>query len=338
MIAEPMPDWMKNQIEEDLEPFKEGVTLESIEATMRDVYSIPSGSLAGFVRYVIKDNKVSFRSPDLRFDDARITGVMQVLEELARHVTLPDVVFLSSVWDSYDNPIYLEKTYCPVFTMCKVRGNKFGVLFPEFRFIDYRTRLINDFEWTCERSPWDEKINIAFWRGMTSGGNYSFYGWDFKPRSRLAIFSQEHPDLVDAAFTSPYALDGNIKMWMEKYGLFQPWSYPVEFIKYKHLISVDGNTFASNFWWQLLSNCCVLKSESDYLEWFYKGTQKDVHYVAYELDTSDLAEKVRWLFAHDKEAQIIAENGRAFAKEHLTNEALAVYFYRLLVAYSKLQR
>ncbi|HEY5236372.1 MAG TPA: glycosyl transferase family 90, partial [Rhabdochlamydiaceae bacterium] len=113
-------------------------------------------------------------------------------------------------------------------------------------------------------------------------------------------------------------------------------SYPSDFVHFKYLVSVDGNTFASNLWWQLLSNSAVLKSESDYLEWFYKGIHPYVHYVPYEPDLSDFKEKILWMMEHDQEAQLTADQGSAFAKKHLTNEALAVYFYRLLQAYAKI--
>lgn len=334
----PLPHWMQEQIQEDLAPFYErGVTVEEIDATMRDVYSIPSGRLASFVRYRIKNNKIQLEtSCDL--SDARITWVVEVLEEMANQLGLPDVDFLVSLWDSYDNPLFLEKTQCPVFTMCKLKGNSWGVLYPEFRFFSYRQRLFDDINRTSELSPWEQKRDIAFWRGMTSGGHYSRYGWDLKPRSRLVVFSKERPDLVDAAFTLPYDLEDELKAWMEHYGLFQPWQYPVDFVAYKYLVSIDGNSFASNFWWQLLSNCTVFKGDSPFIEWFYKGVEAYVHYVPYALGLSDFGDQVAWARAHESEAKRIAEKASAFAKEHLCNEALIVYFYRLLLAYAELQR
>jgi hypothetical protein len=337
-LGRPMPDWMQRQIQEDLEPFhKQDMTTEAIDATIRDVRAIPSGSLASFVHYRIKGNKISWES-SAEPSDARITYVVEVLEEMAEHLGLPDLEFLVSLWDSYDNPLFLEKTYCPVFTMCKQKGNKRGVLYPEFRFFSYRRRLFNDIDWASEHSPWVQKIAKAFWRGMTSGGYYSDYGWDLMPRSRLALLSKECPDLIDAAFTSPYNLRDKVKAWMENYDLFQPWHYPSDFVQYKYLVSVDGNSFASNFWWQLLSNCTVLKGNSEYVEWFYKGVEADVHYVPYAPDLSDFEAKITWTRAHDEEAKKIAERGCAFAREHLTNEALVAYFYTLLLAYADIQR
>ncbi len=337
-LAQPLPDWMQRQIEEDLEPFREkGVTVQAIDATIKDVQKVPSGVLASFVRYEIKDNKISWKgSADP--SDARITYVVDVLKEMAEQLGLPDLVFLASLWDSYDNPVFLEKTYCPVFAICKLKGNRCGVLYPEFRFFSYRRRLFDDINWTSAHSPWEQKTRKAFWRGMTSGGNYSEYGWDLMPRSRLVLLSKERPELIDAAFTSPYSLQDKIKNWMESYGLFQPWQYPVDFVKYKYLVSIDGNTFASNFWWQLLSNCIVFKSDSDYIEWFYQGVQDGVHYVPYALDLSNFEEKVGWARTHDEEAKKIAGRATAFAQEYLCNEMLVVYFYKLLLTYAELQK
>ncbi len=338
-LNRPLPDWMRRQIEEDLEPFaSQKIASEAIEETIRDVCKIPSGSQAGFVRYQIRNNKISVTSPTERQSDARIAHVVEVLEDLAKGLTLPDVDFLAALWDSYDNPIYLEKTRCPVFTICKLKRNRHGVLIPEFRNFSYRQRLAADIHWHSERSPWNEKIPKAFWRGMTSGWNYTFYEWDMRPRSRLVLLSQARPDLLDAAFTSPFSLDESVKNIMERYRMFQPWKYPVEFVNYKYLVSIDGNTFASNLWWQLLSNSAVMKNDSEYLEWFYKGIEPFVHYLPYALDLSDFVEKVGWLLTHDREGRQIADRGREFALEHLSNESLVVYFYRLLEAYAALQK
>ncbi len=325
---------MERQIAEDLEFFQaRGI---DVNRTIKEVHDVPSGRLACFVRFQIDNNYISVSNFSQGPDDVRITHVKEVLEDIGTIVPLPDVDFLISLWDSYDNPLYLEHTYCPVFTICKLRTNRRAVLFPEFRNFSYRQRCITDINWTIERSPWENKISIAFWRGMTSGWNYTSDRWDTRPRSRLVLFSKERPDLVDAAFTSPYSLDSSIKTWMERYDLFQPWTYPIEFLKNKFLISIDGNTFASNYWWQLLSNCAVLKTESDFLEWFYGGLSPYVHYIPIELDSSDLEEKVLWCRSHDDEAKKIGECGAHFASEYLTNEALMVYFYKLLQAYSRL--
>lgn len=328
---------MQAQIEEDLAPFYDnGVTSRDIDRTIDEVLRIPSGRQMGLVRYQIRDNRITVTSPTESLNDARIAHVVEVLSEMAKQLELPDVEFLASIWDSYDNPLHLEKTYCPVFTICKMKTNRRAVLFPEFRHFSYREGMYKGVCDTSDGTPWEEKFPLAVWRGMSSGFNYTLLGWDTRPRSRLVLFSQEHPELIDAAFTSPYSLSHDVKTVMEKYGLFKPWGYVTAFVKYKYLVSIDGNTFASNYWWQLVSNCAVLKSESEYIEWFYKGFSPFVHYVPYELDLSDFGEKLKWLMDNDVEAKQIADNASDIAREHLSNAALVVYFYRLLQAYSEL--
>ena len=135
-LSKPLPDWMQLQIQEDLEPFySRGVRVEDIEATVRGVCSVPSGGQAGLVRYQVKNNSITVTSPTENLSDARIAHVVEVLEEMAKHLVLPDVDFLVALWDSYDNPLYLEKTSCPVFTLCKLKDNCCGVLFPKFLLI-----------------------------------------------------------------------------------------------------------------------------------------------------------------------------------------------------------
>ncbi len=336
-LQEPPPDWMVEQIHEDLDPFREGgVTIAQIKKTVQEVYKVPGGTLAGFVHYTISNNEISANRHSLARDDVRVNHVIEVLEGMAEQLALPDIDFLVAVWDSYDNPLYLERTHCPVFTMCKLKSNHKGVLFPEFRFFSYRQRLFSDITSASDRSLWEKKNPKAFWRGMTSGFNFQRGIWDYRPRARLVLFSREYPELLDAGFTSDYNLGGGVKPILEHYDLFRPWEYPVGFVNSKYLVSIDGNTFASNLWWQLISNCTVLKGESDFVEWFYKGLEPYVHYVPYEMDMSDFGGKIEWLLENDQEAKKIAHQGSAFGKEYLSNAGLVVYFYRLLHAYAEI--
>ncbi len=337
-INSPLPSWMEEQIEEDLSHFKEsGVTKEMLDKTMSDVYAIPTGSGAQFVRYKIQNNRISFETRSENPSDIRIVDFVRFVNLLARYTELPDIEFIVSLWDSYDRPIFLENTHCPIFTMCRLKHNPIGVLFPEVRFFEGREGIFNDVERASNDTPWAKKHDKAYWKGGTTGGYYPPLLWDYKPRSRLVLFSKEHPDLIDACFTYPYWIDENLKMTLENYGLFGKWAKQVEGVGYKYLISVDGNTFASSFWWQLVSNCTVVKSDSDYIEWFYKGVKPFVHYVPYKPDCSDLEERLNWLKSHDKEAEKIAKNATQFAEENLTTEDMLLYFYAVFHAYAKLQ-
>ncbi|MES2345199.1 MAG: glycosyl transferase family 90 [Chlamydiota bacterium] len=338
-INSPPPEWMSLQIEEDLRAFKNtGITKEMLNKTIKEVYAVPTGRGAQFVRYQIQNNQITYYTPSENVSDVRITDFVKFIQLLAQYTQLPDIEFIVSLWDSYDRPIFKDKTYCPIFTMCRLKPNEVGVLFPEVRFFNQRENIFKEIERHSNLSPWEKKINKSHWRGGTTGGLYSEYEWDYKSRPRLVLFSKDHPDLIDAYFTYPYWLDEKLKMVFNEYDLFRAWMGQTTGIDHKYQIAVDGNTFPSSFWWQLVSNCVVLKGDSDYIEWFYKGVQPFVHYVPYNQDCSDLEEKFIWLQENDEKAHEIAKNATIFARENLQIEDMMLYFYTVFHAYAKLQR
>ncbi len=338
MLNRPAPAWMDKRIQEDLRGFQEsGVTKEMIDNTFRDVYALPAGNGAQFVRYQIVNNKLHCSILSESAADPRVEHFVAFFQQILSVIKVPDVDFLLSIWDSYDRPIYLEKTYCPIFSICKLKTNHKTVLFPEVRNFEYRQHVFKDIKEAASSHPWEKKIEIAFWRGMTSGNYYSSYEWDFKPRPRLIFFSKERPDLLDAGFTTPYYLDENLKKWFEEYDYFRPYLYNPSMLAYKYLIAVDGNTFPSSVSWQLLSNSIMLWNESEYIEWFYGALEPYVHYIPFKQDLSDLEEKILWLRQNDEKAREIAQNATQFALEHLSNESIILYFYKLLHAYAALQ-
>lgn len=79
-----------------------------------------------------------------------------------------------------------------------------------------------------------------------------------------------------------------------------------EHIKYKYLISVDGNTAAwQRVPWILQSGSVLLLVDTDIEEWFYSDLKAWEHYVPIKADFSDLIEKIEWLRKNDDEAKAI---------------------------------
>jgi hypothetical protein len=337
-LRRPTPKWIEQQIAEDLEPYREGFFLDDIDATWDGVNRVASGYQAGLSHFKIKNNEINCLRTTLSKGDARVEAILHVVRSMTPYAPLPDMEFLVATWDSYDNPLYLEQTFCPVFAICKLKSNHRAVLIPEFRHFDFRHGTIKNVKKESAHLPWSQKVDQAIWRGVTSGHNYHLNDWDLKPRSRLVLFSKEHPDLLDAGFTGAFSISKEVERKMEEYNLFVPWVYAPSLVSHKYQIAIDGNTFASSFWWQLLSNCAVLKSNSDYMEWFYQGLEPNVHYMPFEPDLSDLEKKLRKLMDDPPLAKKIADKGTEFAEAHLSNEALAAFFHKLLTAYAKLQR
>src|SRR5438445_8712826 len=74
MLNRPAPSWMDRHIQEDLGGFqKADVTKEMIDKTIQDVYSLPGGNGAQFVRYQIINNKLHWSSATEVASDPRIS-------------------------------------------------------------------------------------------------------------------------------------------------------------------------------------------------------------------------------------------------------------------------
>jgi hypothetical protein len=82
----------------------------------------------------------------------------------------------------------------------------------------------------------------------------------------------------------------------------------------------------------------ILKQDSPYIEHFYSSLQPWKHYVPFKKDLSDLVEKIRWAKEHDKEAREIAENAKAFARQHLLPKDVICYHALLLKEWTKKQK
>jgi hypothetical protein len=87
-----------------------------------------------------------------------------------------------------------------------------------------------------------------------------------------------------------------------------------EHMKYKFIISVEGNDVASNLKWILNSNSLCFMTKPKYETWFMEGTLiPDYHYVRLKDDYADLAEKITYYREHHAEAKRIISNARQFA-------------------------
>lgn len=333
-----LPQWMLDQIQEELEPYQEtGISFQDIEDTWNDFSDLPSGCYTWkFARFKIANNQVSFKVyPNNSREDWRMGTSAAFFRKLAQIYRLPDVEFILFSADSFERPVHLERARCPIFTTCRLKTGKKSLLIPELWKL--RERSSHD---AHVKSPkvthWSDKVEIAFWRGGTTGGLYTQHTWDSKPRPRLVLFSQDNPDLVNARFSdTPYILDGALRAFIAR-EFVGDWTAPEASLAYKYLIAIDGHTFPSNLEWVLLSNSTALKGESDYVEWFYRGLEPYVHYVPFKQDCSDLAEKIEWLRENDEIAHMIARNGTEFVLNNLTLSQLYHYCFTLLQEYTKL--
>lgn len=326
----PPPEWMLEQIKDDIEPFcKKGIYSQEIEQTMEKIPLL--------IRITIKDNEVSWDSAKDFSKDKRLLRSLDLIREASEYLKFPDVQFLMTVLDCYDYPTTLNDTVAPVFTICKQRDNHKAILWPEM--LGYKPRMITkDRVMHAEKDiPWAKKKPTAYWRGRSTGTYLHPYDWDSIPRAPLVMFSEKHPDLVDAKFSGVHWADHATREWLRDHYVVG-YTPPAKQVQFKYQIAVDGNSFPTSLIWQLATESTVIKNRTDYIEWYHRGLIEDIHYVAYDTDCRDLQKVIETLRGDDKRAHQIARNATEFATTYLTVEGAAYYLYLLLKEYASLQK
>ena len=168
--------------------------------------------------------------------------------------------------------------------------------------------------------PWEKRSPTAFWRGTTTGQPLDpKQGWRSLPRVRLCEISADNLDLIDAGITKVAQIgDPMANAWIAEAGLLRPYVAPESFQQYKYQIDIDGNTTSwPGLFIKLLTGSVVLKvpPRNGFEQWYYDRLKPWRNFVPVALDMSDLPDKVRWLRANDRVAQMIGEAGCRLADE-----------------------
>lgn len=82
-------------------------------------------------------------------------------------------------------------------------------------------------------------------------------------------------------------------------------------LKFKYIISIEGNDVATNLSWIMASNSLAFMKKPKYETWFMQGKLvPDYHYVLLKDDYSDLPEKIDYYNRHTQEALDIISNAQ----------------------------
>lgn len=160
---------------------------------------------------------------------------------------------------------------------------------------------------------WKDKITKAVWRGSHTGHkqHLKIYAPNMTilPRQHIVDLSSKHPTLLSASFKK-----------IPLFGLF----------KYKFIVAVSGNSWASILPDALRSNSCVLLQDNKAYDWFEMYLKPWVHYVPVQYDLGDLISKIQWAFNHETRCAKIADTGKAMAHRIWTQEFILAHTRRML--------
>jgi len=89
-----------------------------------------------------------------------------------------------------------------------------------------------------------------------------------------------------------------------------------EQLKYKFILSIEGNDVATNLKWIMSSNSIAFMTKPKYESWYMEGLLiPNYHYVLLKDDYSDLEEKVRYYSENIEEANSIIKNAQEYLSQ-----------------------
>ena len=148
----------------------------------------------------------------------------------------------------------------------------------------------------------NDKINTIIWRGATTG-QLNRYGNRFK--------------LIKSWFKKDKCINIGFSLICQNKGEYKKYKLnklsPIEMLKYKYIISVEGNDKDSGLNWKLNSNSLVFMPKPTVTSWLMETLLvPNYHYIELKDDFSDLLEKYKWCENNQDKCIEIIKNANVF--------------------------
>ena len=157
---------------------------------------------------------------------------------------------------------------------------------------------------------YENKYNKIIWRGATTGEEH-------KPGNRFTLikkyFNKNHD--IDVGFYHICQNKHNYKKFLKKYMSIN------DQLKYKFILSVEGNDVASGLKWQLYSKSIVMMAKPNVFTWLMEDKLiPGIHYILLKDDFSNLEEQFEWAKSHPNECQQIIKNANKYMEQFMDKE------------------
>jgi hypothetical protein len=314
---------------------------------------------------------IRYEYPEV-LNDSGIHMISDMFKELCECRKIPDIEFFVNKRDyplltknyteSYnyifgDNVPLLShnySTYSPILSMCgtdehadiriptwddwsrvSIKDNKF---FPKSSITESDLlALLND------DILWINKINIAIFRGSSTG-----FGLTFEDNMRLKISKMSNEKIIDSIDGNLF-LDAGITKWNVRPRKIKNSQYIDTFgkdvlklplmtfmslyeqSKYKYIINIDGHTSAFRLSRELNTGSVILLVQSKYKLWFSHLLQPYVHYVPVEADLSNIYSQIQWCKKNDEKCKEIVKNSKLFYDTYLSKNGILDYLTATLI-------
>lgn len=137
---------------------------------------------------------------------------------------------------------------------------------------------------------------------------------------RGACYRRNRQQFLERYFGHPLCNVGDVRPKAKSAGA--RWLVPemsvADQLKYKFILSLEGNDVASNLKWIMSSNSIAVMPRPKFETWFMEGTLvPDVHYIEINDDYSNLEEKLGYYLRHLQAAEEIVSNAQRFVGQFL---------------------
>lgn len=152
--------------------------------------------------------------------------------------------------------------------------------------------------------PFSKKRDAVYWRGTTTGSPH-------RPGNRFTLVKKwfHHPG-IDIGFYEICQGKDSYEPYVKEEAKIE------EFLKYKYILSVEGNDKDTGIQWKLNSNSLVMMARPRCTSWLMETRLiPNYHYVLLKDDFSDLEEKVLFCNQHPKECKQIIKNANEYMKQ-----------------------
>ena len=203
-------------------------------------------------------------------------------------------------------------------TLCKNRcdGNTSSVLLRCFNIDRHWGNYYNK----PRDIPFENKKNVVFWRGVSTGSSQHFSAkeWNPRPANRFTLVEKwfNKTNQIDVGFSFIH------RDWLKpKYQKYVKGNCNTEdFLRYKYILSIEGNDKDSGINWKLNSNSVVFMAKPRVTSWLMETTLiPNKHYILLKDDFSDLYEKLEWCNNNQDKCIEIIKNANAFMQQFANN-------------------
>ncbi len=263
------PAWIDGASELEFSRFNErGITLKRLEKTWEKV-----SANHHYKRYKVIRSKVYGPS----------SPVKELLKVLVKNFPVPDIDFIYCHQEVLRKEDLIQakmkecEVYVPIFVSAKKQSEDRLILFIDYEYLinEFTTgwnRLLQLITENHNTYHWSDKIEKALWRGAANDAAYGWETWQKNPRGHAVYLSEYvYPNLIDATFTSFHKFINESvdqPLFNERLGI-SPFMSPVDQMKYKYLIDIDGVSCSGpSLKWKLLSGSLVMKQDSGDVMWF----------------------------------------------------------------------